>query len=278
MKKVSLNRLSEMKAKGEPISMLTAYSFWQARLVEEAGAEMILVGDSYGMVEQGLKGTVPVTMDMMVLACQAVTRGATGPFVVGDMPFMSYEADEAEAVRNAGRLMKEAGVDAVKVEGGRARAATVRAMTRAGIAVVGHIGLTPQSATLLGGFRVQGKDAESARNLLEDARALEEAGARALVIECVPAPLAGRISAAISIPTIGIGAGAGCDGQVLVFHDVLGLYGDFKPRFVKRYVEGGNILGKALEEYVKDVRSKTFPSEAHSFAMDISVLDEVAGS
>lgn len=278
MKKVSLNRLAEMKANGEPISMLTAYSFWQARLVEEAGAEMILVGDSFGMVEQGLKDTVPVTMDMMVLACRAVTRGARGPFIVGDMPFMSYEADEAEAVRNAGRLLKEAEVDAVKVEGGKDRAATVRAMTRAGIAVVGHIGLTPQSATLLGGFRVQGKDAESARRLIEDARALEEAGARALVLECVPAPLAERITATISIPTIGIGAGAGCDGQVLVFHDVLGLYGDFKPRFVKRYVEGGKFLGQALGAYVKDVREKTFPAEANSFGMDASVLDEVSDS
>lgn len=273
-----MNRLAEMKASGKPISMLTAYSFWQARLVEEAGAEMILVGDSYGMVEQGLKGTVPVTMDMMVLACKAVTRGATGPFIVGDMPFMSYEADEAEAVRNAGRLMKEAGVDAVKVEGGKNRAATVRAMTRAGIAVVGHIGLTPQSATLLGGFRVQGKDVQSARRLLEDARALEEAGARALVLECVPAPLAERITSAVSIPTIGIGAGGGCDGQVLVFHDVLGLYGDFKPRFVKRYIDGGDILGKALGAYVKDVREKTFPAEANAFDMDVSVMDEVAGS
>lgn len=278
MKKISLNHLDGMKARGEAISMLTAYSFWQARLVEEAGAEMILVGDSLGMVELGLKNTVPVTMEMMVLACQSVMRGASRAFVVGDMPFMSYEADEAEAVRNAGRLIKEGGVDAVKVEGGSGRANTVRAMTRAGIAVVGHIGLTPQSATLLGGFRVQGKDAESARRLLEDARALEDAGARALVLECVPAPLAERISRCLSIPTIGIGAGGGCDGQVLVFHDVLGLYGDFKPRFVKRYCEGGLFLTKALGAYVGEVRERRFPMQEHAFDMDQSVLDEVAGS
>lgn len=278
MKKISLNDLDGMKERGEVISMLTAYSFWQARLVEEAGAEMILVGDSLGMVELGLRDTVPVTLEMMLLACQAVTRGASRPFVVGDMPFMSYEADEAEAVRNAGRLIKEGGVDAVKVEGGSIRAHTVRAMTSAGIAVVGHIGLTPQSATLLGGFRVQGKDTEGARRLLADAQALANAGARALVLECVPAPLAERISRSLSIPTIGIGAGAGCDGQVLVLHDVLGLYGDFKPRFVKRYSEGGRILGEALETYVSEVRERRFPLAEHAFDMDPSVLDELADS
>ncbi len=258
--------------------MLTAYSVWQARLVEEAGAEMILVGDSLGMVEQGLDNTVPVTLEMMILACKAVTRGASVPFVVGDMPFMSYEADVTEAVHNAGRLMKEAGVDAVKVEGGSHRAHTVRALTEAGIAVVGHIGLTPQSATLLGGYRVQGKSVEGARKLIEDARALENAGARVLVLECVPAPLAAYLTRSISIPTIGIGAGDGCDGQVLVFHDVLGLYGDFKPRFVKRYAEGGTLLGEALAGYVQEVRQRSFPAPEHSFDMDSSVITEVKDS
>ncbi len=273
MKKITLHHLGEMKAQGEPISMLTAYSFWQARLVEEAGADMILVGDSLGMVEQGFSGTLPVTLEMMILACQGVTRGASRPFIVGDLPFLSYETSESEAIRNAGRMIKESGVDAVKLEGGRRQASTVRALTRAGIAVMGHIGLTPQSATLLGGFRVQGKDASGARELLEDARALEEAGAKLLILECIPAPLAEQISADLSIPTIGIGAGAGCDGQVLVFHDVLGLYGDFQPRFVKRYVEGGSLLREALREHVAEVRRKAFPQERHSFGMEKAVLE-----
>jgi 3-methyl-2-oxobutanoate hydroxymethyltransferase len=278
MKKISLHRLEEMKAQKEPISMLTAYSFWQARLVEEAGADMILVGDSLGMVEQGFSGTLPVTLEMMILASQGVTRGASKPFIVGDMPFLSYETGESEAIRNAGRLVKEAGVDAVKLEGGTRQANTVRALTRAGIAVVGHIGLTPQSATLLGGFKVQGKDPSKARELVEDARALEEAGARLLILECIPAPLAERITADLSIPTIGIGAGGGCDGQVLVLHDVLGLYGDFQPRFVKRYIQGGALLRDALKEHVEEVRRKEFPRESHCFGMDREVLKEVEDS
>jgi len=267
-----------MKSEKKPISMLTAYNFWQARLAEEAGVEMILVGDSLGMVEQGFPGTLPVTMEMMLLACQGVTRGASRPFIVGDMPFLSYEVSEADAIRNAGRLIKEAGVDGIKLEGGKRQASTVRALTRAGMAVIGHIGLTPQSATLLGGFRVQGKDAEKAGELLEDARALEEAGAQLLILECIPAPLAERITATLSIPTIGIGAGAGCDGQVLVFHDVLGLYGDFQPRFAKRYVEGGALLREALKNHVTEVHKRTFPTEAHSFGMDEAVLKEVGKS
>ncbi len=278
MKKITLHRLAEMKVQKEPISMLTAYSFWQARLVEEAGADMILVGDSLGMVEQGFSGTVPVTLEMMLLACQGVTRGASRPFIVGDMPFLSYEVSETQAVHNAGRLIKEAGVDGIKLEGGKRQASTVRALTRAGMAVIGHIGLTPQSATLLGGFRVQGKDAEKARELLEDARALEDAGAKLLILECIPAPLAEKITRSLSIPTIGIGAGKGCDGQVLVFHDVLGLYGDFRPRFAKRYVEGGTLLGEALKTHVAEVRSKAFPGEAHSFGMDQAALKEVEDS
>ncbi len=275
MKKVSIPRMMEMKASGEPISMITAYSSWQAAVVQEAGADMILVGDSIGMVEKGFSGTIPVTMDMMIDACSAVARGASTPFIVGDMPFLSYEVDRSVAVANAGRFIKEAGIDAVKLEGGTRRADTVRAVVDAGIAVVGHIGLTPQSATLLGGLRVQGRDLDGARALLEDARALERAGACSVVLECVPAPLAELITEELSIPTIGIGAGAGCDGQVLVFHDILGLYGDFMPKFVKRYLDGGRILTAALADHVAEVRSGTFPSEAHSFEMGRSVIEEL---
>ncbi|QTX32576.1 3-methyl-2-oxobutanoate hydroxymethyltransferase [Aminithiophilus ramosus] len=278
MKKISIPHLKEMKARGEVITMITAYSAWQARLVDEAGAEMTLVGDSLAMVEKGYPGTLPVTVDVMVDACAAVTRGTSRSFVVGDMPFLSYEVDRAQAIANAGRFVKEAAVDAVKLEGGLERAETIRAIVGAGMAVVGHIGLTPQSATLLGGFRVQGRDLEGARRLLADAKAVEEAGACALVLECVPAPLARLISERLTIPTIGIGAGGGCDGQVLVFHDILGLYGDFRPRFVKRYVEGGKILKEALETFVDDVRRRGFPDEAHSFGLDEALIEELRGS
>lgn len=275
MKKITIPRLMEMKASHRPISMITAYSAWQARLVQEAEAEMILVGDSIGMVEKGFKGTNPVTMDVMIDACSSVSRGASSPFLVGDMPFMSYEVSNSQAIANAGRFIKESAMDAVKLEGGIGRADTVRAIVDAGIAVVGHIGLTPQSATLLGGFRVQGKDLKSSEKLLADAKALEEAGACAIVLECIPAPLASLISRRISIPTIGIGAGEGCDGQVLVFHDILGLYGEFRPKFVKRYVEGGKILAEALSSYVSDVRSATFPDDDHSFDIDSSIVEEL---
>lgn len=275
MKKISIPRLREMKAAGEAITMITAYSAWQARLVEEAGAEMILVGDSLAMVEKGHSATLPVTMEVMVDASAAVTRGASIPFIVGDMPFLSYEVDRAQAITNAGRFVKEAAVDAVKLEGGLERSETIRAIVGAGMAVVGHIGLTPQSTTLLGGFRVQGRDVEGARRLLADARAVEEAGACALVLECVPAPLARLVSESLSIPTIGIGAGQGCDGQVLVFHDILGLYGDFRPRFVKRYVEGGKILREGLKGFVDEVRRGDFPDDDHAFGLDEAVLREL---
>ena len=278
MKKITIPRLMEMKDSHQPISMITAYSSWQARLVQDAGAEMILVGDSIGMVEKGFKGTNPVTMDVMIDACSSVSREASEPFLVGDMPFLSYEIDNSQAIANAGRFIKESAMDAVKLEGGVERAKTVRSIVNAGIAVVGHIGLTPQSATLLGGFRVQGKDLKGAKKLLADGKALEEAGACAVVLECVPAPLASLISQELSIPTIGIGAGEGCDGQVLVFHDILGLYGEFRPRFIKRYLEGGKLLTEALSSYVSDVRKGTFPDSDHSFDMDRSVLNELKKS
>nr|WP_321501497.1 3-methyl-2-oxobutanoate hydroxymethyltransferase [uncultured Dethiosulfovibrio sp.] len=275
MRKVTIPQLMEMKASGRPISMITAYSSWQAAMVQESGAEVILVGDSLGMVEKGFSSTVPVTMDTMIDACSAVARGVSSPFLVGDMPFMSYEVDRAQAVANAGRFIKEAGMDGVKLEGGVERADTVKAIVDAGIAVVGHIGLTPQSATLLGGFRVQGKDLAGAEKLLADGRALQDAGACSIVLECVPAPLAEILTKDLSIPTVGIGAGSGCDGQVLVFHDILGLYGDFRPKFVKRYLDGGKVLTEALASYVSDVRERSFPEEGHSFDMDLSVLEEL---
>ncbi|MCF7936783.1 MAG: 3-methyl-2-oxobutanoate hydroxymethyltransferase [Synergistales bacterium] len=274
MKRITLGKLQQMKEEGEPIVMLTAYSTWQAKLADAAGAEMLLVGDSLGMVEQGLEDTVGVTEEMIHMASAAVMRARPRAFVVGDMPFLSYEVDTREAVRNAGRLVKQTGVDAVKIEGGVNRAETIRALVNAGIPVVGHVGLTPQSSTLLGGYRVQGKDAGRAREVLDDALAVDRAGASVLVMECIPAPLAERITAECAIPTIGIGAGVGCDGQVLVFHDVLGLYsGGVSPRFVKRYLDGASVLGEALTAYRAEVKDRSFPADEHSYGMDPEILD-----
>ncbi|AER66974.1 3-methyl-2-oxobutanoatehydroxymethyltransferase [Thermovirga lienii DSM 17291] len=272
-KVLSIPDFMRMKQEKEPIVMVTAYNHWQARLAEKAGADMILVGDSVGMVEHGLKDTLGVTMEMMLMHCKAVMRARQRAFVVGDLPFLSYEVDEREAIRNAGLLVKEAGVDAVKLEGGKNRVSTIRAIVDAGIAVVGHIGLTPQTATLLGGYRVQGKDEQSARRVLEDAIAVQEAGACAVVLECVPASLAEFITQKLSIPTIGIGAGSSCDGQVLVFHDILGLFETFKPKFVKSYANGAEYLGSGLEGYVREVKNKAFPTQEHSFAMDEKVME-----
>lgn len=272
-RKVTIPDLHEMKAKGQKIVMHTAYNHWQAQMVEAAGADCVLVGDSVGMVEHGFDSTVPVTMEMMLLHCAAVTRGASAPFVIGDMPFLSYEVSVEEAVRNAGRLVKEARVDAVKLEGGSARRDVINAIVRAGIPVVGHVGLTPQSATMLGGFKVQGRGPARARQVLDDALSVEEAGACMVVLECVPTPLARLITQRLSIPTIGIGAGPFCDGQVLVFHDVLGLFDAFKPKFVKRYMEGRHALVEALSDYTQEVRSRAFPEDQHGFAMDESDLE-----
>ncbi|MCX7828100.1 MAG: 3-methyl-2-oxobutanoate hydroxymethyltransferase [Thermanaerothrix sp.] len=272
-RKVSIPDLHNMKAKGQKIVMHTAYNHWQAQMAEEAGADTILVGDSAGMVEHGFSSTVPVTMDMMLMHCSAVTRGAKRPFIVGDMPFLSYEVSPEEAVRNAGRLIKEAGVDAVKLEGGTSRRDAIGAIVRAGIPVVGHVGLTPQSATQLGGFRVQGRDRERASKVLEDALSVQEAGACMVVLECVPTPLAKLITERLSIPTIGIGAGPFCDGQVLVFHDILGLFDAFKPKFVKRYLNGRELMVEALSRYTQEVRSQSFPEDLHGFSMDPSDLE-----
>jgi 3-methyl-2-oxobutanoate hydroxymethyltransferase len=267
-KKVTLLTLREKRRRGEPITMVTAYDYPSALAVENAGLDMILVGDSLGMVVLGYDSTVPVTMDEMIHHAKAVRRGASHPFLVGDMPFMSYQADAAEAVRNAGRFLKEAGMDAIKLEGGREVVPIVQAIVRAGIPVMGHIGLTPQSVSLLGGYRVQGKTAESARALLSDALALQEAGCFSLVLESVPAPVAKWITRQLDMPTIGIGAGAGCSGQVLVYHDLVGMFDRFTPKFVKRYARLHELIGEALAAYRDEVVAGTFPAEEHTYPID----------
>lgn len=265
MKKVTIHALREMKARGERISMLTAYDATFARLFDEAGVDALLVGDSLGMVVQGHDSTLPVTMDDVVYHCRAVKRGTRRAHVVADLPFMSYQASIDEAVKNAGRLVSEGGAEAVKLEGGAEFADVVRRITRAGIPVMGHIGLTPQSVHTMGGYKVQGRDGETARQLLADALALERAGAYALVMEGIPKELSGQITRRLSIPTIGIGAGVECDGQVLVSYDLLGLNPSFKPKFVKHYADGHSVVSNSVRGFVDEVRSGAFPDEAHSF-------------
>lgn len=271
-RKTTILDLQAKKRQGEPITMLTAYDYSGGLLVDRAGIDLILVGDSLGMVMLGLESTVPVTMEEMLHHCRAVARGARFPFLVGDMPFMSYEAGPRQAVRNAGRFLKEGGMDGVKLEGGAQVAGTAAAITRAGIPVMGHIGLTPQSASKLGGFRVQGKTAASARQLLADALALQEAGAFSVVLEAVPAPVAAAISERLTVPTIGIGAGPGCDGQVLVYHDLLGLFDRFTPRFVRQYANLQETIGAALAQFRDDVVARRFPTEEHIYEMDEAEL------
>lgn len=280
-KKVTILDIQKRKQTNVPITMLTAYDFSAAVLVDQADIDIILVGDSLGMVMLGYSGTTQVTMDEMLHHCQAVARGTSGAFLVGDMPFMSYQADLAEAVRNAGRFLKEAGMDCVKVEGGAEIAHTVRAIVRAGIPVMGHIGLTPQTVSQLGGYRIQGKTAAAAQSLLEDAVALQEAGCFSLVLEAIPAAVATQISQKLTIPTLGIGAGAGCDGQVLVYHDMLGLYDRLQPRFVKEYGAIGAAITTAVQTYSAEVRSREFPAEEHTYPMneaeEAAFLAAVAG-
>ncbi|MBN1313569.1 MAG: 3-methyl-2-oxobutanoate hydroxymethyltransferase [Anaerolineae bacterium] len=273
--KITLHNLQARKERGEKISMLTAYDYPTALLLDQAGIDMILVGDSLGMVVHGLDTTLPVTVDMMVMHTQAVRRGIKHAFLVSDMPFMSYQISTEKAMRNAARLLAEGGADAVKLEGGRHMAPTIRDLVEVGIAVQGHIGLTPQSVSALGGFKTQGRTIDAAQKLLDDARALEEAGAFSIVLEAIPAQLAELITQSISIPTIGIGAGAGCDGQVLVTHDLLGLFDRFTPKFVKRYAEIGKAMQAAFEAYRDDVQSSTFPGEEHSFAMPDAVWESL---
>jgi 3-methyl-2-oxobutanoate hydroxymethyltransferase len=275
MMRVTIQELKEMKSRGERIAMITAYDYTSARIVEGAGIPIILVGDSLGQVMLGYDSTVPVTMDEMVHHVKAVVRGTQRAHVVGDMPFMSYQADVSEATRNAGRLLKEGGAQSVKLEGGRHVAETVRHLVQSGIPVMGHLGLTPQSINQLSGYRVQGKTAKAAVELMEDARALEEAGAYAIVLESIPAPLAKLITARLSIPTIGIGAGVHCDGQVQVFHDLLGLLPDFTPRHARRYANLAEDIRAAVARYIGDVQAQTFPSDKESFSMKESVLQEL---
>lgn len=266
-KKVTTLTFRQKKERGEPITMLTAYDYPTAMAIDKAGIDSILVGDSLAMVVLGYENTLPVTMDEMLHHARAVARGAKAPLLVGDMPFMSYQVSVEDSVRNAGRFLQQGGMDAVKLEGGRERADAVRAITGAGIPVMGHLGLTPQSVHQLGGFRAQGKTSSAAKRLLEDAQILEEAGAFSLVLEAVPARLAEYISKHISIPTIGIGAGAGCDGQVLVTHDLLGLFERFTPKFVRQYANLHETMNKAFTEYLNDVNTKQFPAIEHTVEM-----------
>ena len=275
--KLALPELAEMKRRGDKIVMVTAYDMPGARFAEDAGIDMLLVGDTAAMVVLGHEGTtVPVTMDEMLFLTRAVTRAVRRPIVVGDMPFGSYQVSDEDAVRNAIRFFKESGADAVKLEGAGPMVARARAIVEAGIPVVGHIGLTPQSATKLGGFKTQGKTAEAAQSLVDEALALEDAGCFALVLEAVPAPVADEITRRVSIPTIGIGAGAGCDGQVLVYHDLLGLTEGHLPRFVKRYASLSREIRDALEAYAADVRGGTFPGVEHTYSMDEDELASFA--
>jgi 3-methyl-2-oxobutanoate hydroxymethyltransferase len=263
--KVTIHTLKRQKQAGQRICMVTAYDATFARILDDAGADIILVGDSLGMVVQGNDSTLPVTMDQMAYHCRAVTRGARRAHVVGDMPFLSYQTTPVEAVRNAGRLVAEGGVGSVKLEGGAEFADTIAHILRASIPVMGHIGLTPQSVHKMGGYLVQGRDEDSAKRLYRDALALQDAGCYALVLEGVPMELAQEITAALSIPTIGIGAGVHCDGQVLVCYDLLGLNPDFKPKFVKRYADLYGTTRAAAETFFAEVRADAFPDEDHSF-------------
>jgi 3-methyl-2-oxobutanoate hydroxymethyltransferase len=271
--RLPITELAEMKSRRQPIVMVTAYDAPGGRLADEAGVDLVLVGDSAAMTVLGHDSTVPATMDEMLVLTRAVTRGASRPLVIADMPFGSFQVSDEDAVRNAIRFVKEAGADAVKLEGAGPMLSRVRALVGAGIPVMGHIGLTPQSATMLGGFKAQGRTAEKARRLVEDAIALEEAGCFSLVLEAVPSPVATRITRTLEIPTIGIGAGAGCDGQVLVYHDLLGLYEARAPRFVKRYASLADEIRSALEKYAEDVRAGSFPEEQHGYSMPDEELE-----
>ncbi len=275
MEKVTISWLTKQKEEGKKITMMTAYDYPSARLVDQAGIDTILVGDSLGMVVLGYDSTVPVSMDDMIHHSKAVCRAVKRAFVIGDMPFMSYQVSREEAIRNAGRFIKEAGCDSVKLEGGSEVAHVVEAIVRAGIPVCGHIGLTPQTATMLSGFRVQGKDADSARRLLQSAKDLESAGAFMIVLECIPDLLAKRITDSVGIPTIGIGAGKDCDGQVLVYHDLLGLFERFTPKFVKRYVDLSPMILDALRRYREEVEGGIFPAPEHTFKMSKEEAEKI---
>lgn len=274
-KKLMVPDIKARKKSGPKITVLTAYDYPWALLADQGGIDMILVGDSLGMVVLGYKDTISVTMDEMIHHTKAVTGVVKHAVVVGDMPFGSYNVSEKEAVRNANRFMKEGRADCVKLEGGKDMASVVRAIVSAGIPVQGHIGLTPQTASALGGFKVQGKSAEAALALLEDAESLEDAGCFSLVLEAVPAPIAKIITDTVSIPTIGIGAGANCDGQVLVTHDMVGLFDRFTPKFVKQYAKISGVISTAIAEYKADVENQVFPEDKHSFTIPPDELEKI---
>lgn len=264
-----------MKRNGEKITMVTGYDYSTAKLIDSSGINSILVGDSLGMVMLGYPDTISVTMEDMIHHSSAVVRGTENALVICDMPFMSYQTSVYDAVINAGRLMKEGRAGAVKLEGGKEFAEHVKAIVKASIPVCGHIGMTPQSVNVFGGFKVQGKTLDAAKKLIEDALALEEAGVFAIVLECVPEKLAEYISELMSVPTIGIGAGAGCDGQVLVYQDMMGMYSDFTPKFVKQYAQTGKAMREAFEKYSEEVKSGAFPTEEHSFRIDEEVMQKI---
>ena len=272
---MTVNTLKEMKKENNKITMLTAYDYSTAKIMDEVGIDTILVGDSLGMVMLGYEDTISVTMEDMIHHTKAVTRGAKNAFVVGDMPFMSYQTSVYDAVVNAGRLMKEGRANAVKLEGGVSVAPQIKAIVEAGIPVVAHIGLTPQAVNALGGFKVQGKDEEAAKKLLEDAYAVQEAGACAVVLECVPAALAELVTKKLDIPTIGIGAGAACDGQVLVYQDMLGTFGGFKPKFVKEFASVGDLMREGFRAYIKECKECTFPAKEHTFTINEDIIDKL---
>lgn len=277
MGRISIHRLREWKAQGKRIPMITAYDYAGARLVEQAGIPIILVGDSLGSVVLGYDSTVPVTMEDVIHHTRAVVRATERAIIVADMPFMSYQADPHDAMRNAGRLLQEAGATAVKLEGGAHVTALVARMVENGIPVMGHLGLTPQSVNQFGGHRVQGKTPAAAAKIIRDAQALEDAGAFAIVLETVPAPLAEMVTERLSIPTIGIGAGPGCDGQVQVFHDMLGIYDDRRPmKHAKQYAVLGEAIRGAVRQYITEVEERAFPGPEHSFEMDDATLAELA--
>lgn len=274
-KKITPVDIQAMKREGRKITMLTAYDYPMALLEDRAGIDIILVGDSLAMTVLGYDNTLPVTMNEMIHHTKAVARGAKHALILGDMPFMSYNCSEREAILNAGRFMKEAGADAVKLEGGVSVKETVRAIVKAGIPVMGHIGLTPQTISMLGGFKVQGKDAKGAQKIIDDALQLEDAGAFSVLLEAVPALIAKRVTERLSVPTIGIGAGVHCDGQVLVVHDMLGLFDRFTPKFAKRYINLSEPILKAFEVYIDEVRSGAFPTDQHSFHIDEKELSKI---
>ena len=273
--KNTVQTFKEAKNNHTKLAMLTAYDYSTAKLQDEAGIHGILVGDSLGNVILGYEDTISVTIEDMIHHGAAVARGAKNALVVVDMPFMSYQTSVYDAVVNAGRLMKEGRANAVKLEGGVSVCPQIKAITDAGIPVMAHLGLTPQSINAFGGFKVQGKNEAAARKLIDDAKAVEEAGAFALVLECVPAKLAKIISEQLTIPTIGIGAGAGCDGQILVYQDMLGMFSDYTPKFVKRFAEVGSVMKEAFANYIKEVQAETYPAEEHTFKIDDEVLEKL---